>query len=160
MSETEKMTLVEASRKFAVNANQQVWLYLEMSTRTPAQDEEMLLAAYASLYHWNQVGTIVNTQRGYWLLAHVYAVLSQPNPSRRYAEICHEITRQYPDDMKDFDMAYAFEALARAHAMQGDQKTASEFYGKAQQAGMIIADEEDRKIFFGDFTGGNWFGLI
>jgi len=62
--------------------------------------------------------------------------------------------------MKDFDMAYAFEALARAHAMQGDQKTASEFYGKAQQAGMIIADEEDRKIFFGDFTGGNWFGLI
>ncbi len=61
--------------------------------------------------------------------------------------------------MQDFDVAYAFEALARAHAMLGDQKMAEEFLYLAEQAGGGIADEEDKSIFMGDFDGGEWYGL-
>jgi hypothetical protein len=37
--------------------------------------------------------------------------------------------------MKDFDIAYAFEGMARAQAMLGDQRLAKEFLVLAQQAG-------------------------
>ena len=61
--------------------------------------------------------------------------------------------------MKDFDVAYAFEGLARAHAMTGEHKLAEEFLVLAEQAGNAIANDEDRSIFMSDFDSGNWYGL-
>ena len=43
--------------------------------------------------------------------------------------------------------------------MLGDVKIAKEFFELAQQAGNIIADDEDRSIFVGDFESGDWYGL-
>jgi hypothetical protein len=65
----------------------------------------------------------------------------------------------YPDLMADFDIAYAYEAQARALALSGEMNEAEAHLENAQAAGEAIADEQDREIFMGDLEGGEWFGL-
>lgn len=159
MEETKTLTLEEAHKHFAKSINGRVWDLLQKSTRSPQEDEEMLHAAHACTYHWRFVGTAVHQQRGEWLISHVHVALGHANEALRHAERCFEITQANKELMQDFDIAYAFEAIARAQAMLGDEKIALQFYDLAQQAGNAIADAEDRSIFRGDFHGGDWFGL-
>lgn len=152
-------TLEEAHAHFARSINGRVWELLQKSARSPDENDEMLNAAHACTYHWRFVGNAVHQQRGEWLVGHVHIVLGQAKEALRHAERCFEITQSHKDLMRDFDIAYAFEGIARAQAMLGDEKIAGQFYELAQQAGNGIADDEDRSIFMGDFTGGDWFGL-
>lgn len=159
MDETKLYTIDEAHKYFAQSTNARVWNLLQQSKCSPAENDEMLQAAYASAYHWTFAGTAVHQQRGEWLISHVHAVLGQTREALRHAERCFELTESYKEMMKDFDIAYAFECLARAHAMMGDHHMAREFFALAQQAGQTIANEEDRSIFLGDFERGPWSGL-
>jgi hypothetical protein len=105
------------------------------------------------------VGTAVHQQRGEWLISHVHVVLGHGNEALRHAQRCFELTESNRSLMQDFDIAYAFEGMARAQAMLGDHRVAKEFLLLAEQAGNAIANEEDKEIFMGDFDGGQWYGL-
>ncbi len=61
--------------------------------------------------------------------------------------------------MEDFDIAFAYEGMARANALAGEQEQARSYHQLAEQAGQAIVDEEDRDIFFVELQGGEWFGL-
>ncbi len=159
MDETKTYTLDEAHKHFAQSANGRVWELLQKHDRSPSENDEMLHAAHASAYHWEFVGSAVHLQRGEWLISHVHVVLGHANEALRHAERCFELTQANKELMQDFDIAYAFEGLARAHAMLGDQKMADEFLYLAEQAGNGIADEEDKSIFMNDFDSGEWYGL-
>jgi len=159
MEETKTYTVPEAHKFFAQSLNARVWELLQKPARSQAENDEMLHAAHACTYHWKFVGTAVHQQRGEWLISHVHVVLGHAPEALRHAERCFELTQSNKDSMEDFDIAYAFEGLARAYAMMGDQKMAEEFFDLARKAGSTIADEEDRSIFMGDFEGGEWYGL-
>jgi hypothetical protein len=159
MNETKTYSINEAHKYFAQSINGRVWELLQQPNRSRSADAEMLHAAHACTYHWQFVGTAVHQQRGEWLISHVHVVLGQGNEALRHAQRCFELTEANRDLMKDFDIAYAFEGVARAQAMLGDHRIAKEFLVLAQQAGAAIANEEDRSIFMGDFDGGNWYGL-
>ena len=64
MDEEKSYSLLEAQREFARITNNRGWDLIEKKDRTSIDDEEMLLAANTSLYHWLQIGTAVNAQRG------------------------------------------------------------------------------------------------
>ena len=68
----------------------------------------------------------------------------------RHAQRCLKITET--EGYEDFDRAYAFEAMARAHAVNGDVDLANEWREKATEAGALIADAEDRTIFETDLA--------
>ena len=159
MSEVEKYTLEEAHKEFAKRTNGQVWQLLEKPERSQAEDEEMVLAAYACLYHWLYAGTEANRQRGEWLIARVHTVLGEDAHALQHARRCLELSEAYRDQMKDFDIAYAYEGMARANALGGDRATARQYLEKAEAAGRAIADPEDKEIFMGDLEGGAWYGL-
>lgn len=152
-------TLPEAHRHFAVTANGEVWRLLEQSTRTSEEDAALLRAAHTCLYHWLHAGSAVHHQRGEWLLARVYAVLGNSQAALRHAARCMHLTDQYRAEMEDFDLAYAYEGLARAHALAGNPAEARRYHAQAAAAGQTIGDAEDRSIFLGDFEGGEWYGL-
>ena len=117
----------------------------------------MLLAAYASLYHWLKVGeSPVNAQRGYWILSRVYQSLNQAAPALAWALKCLETSEDSPSEMKDFDRAYAHEALARSYALGGDLVQAKKYYQMALKLGNSIQDPEDQQIFMNDLSGGDW----
>lgn len=137
---------------FAKTLNGEVWELLEKEARTPAEDERMVLAAHASLYHWLHAGTAVHHQRGEWLIARVYATLGQAENALRHAEHCQTLTETHRAEMEDFDIAFALEGLARAHRIAGNAAEAERYRKKAEAVGHAIADAEDREIFFAELN--------
>jgi len=159
MSEEKEGILKENHLQFAKSTNNRVWDLLEKNGRSPAEDQEMLLTAFASLYHWMKAGTAVNTQRGYWMLSRVHQALNLGEAALEWALKCQEITENKISEMKDFDLAFAREGLARAYALSGDLDKAQEHYDLAAELGKKIANSEDRQVFLNDFESGNWYQL-
>ena len=157
MTEGEKYSVGECSKKFAVELNNLVWDLLGNEARTKEEDQKMVHAAHASHYHWSEVGTAVNLQRGEWLISHVYAVLNRPDPALYHALRCMEITQEH--DLVDFDLAYAYEGMARAYAAAGDKSECKKYLQLAKEAGEKIKAKEDKNIFFGDFESGPWYNM-
>ena len=117
----------------------------------------MVHAAHASLYHWATAGKLVNVQRGEWLTSRVYAVLKRPGPALHHAKQCLELTRKH--NIGDFDLAYAYEGMARALAAAGKHAECKTYQGLARQAGDKIKGKGNRELFFSDFRAGPWFGV-
>lgn len=159
MSQEEKLTVAEAHREFAKSTNSRVWELLEKKSRTQLENDELLYAAYASCYHWFNVGPGVHQQRGEYLIAKVYMSLDIAEQALHHATRCLELTKQHQREMKDFDIAFAYECLARACAMNGAKDEGMRYYELATEAGNKIQDPEDKQIFDSDLESGNWYGL-
>jgi tetratricopeptide (TPR) repeat protein len=159
MDEVKTYTIDEAQLYFAKKLNGKVWELLQKKGRSRAEDEEMVYAAYASCYHWLNAGTGLHHQRGEWLIAHVYTVLGMSEQALRHATRCLELSDEYSDEMKDFDRAYAYEAMGRANALAGNRDEARQYIQCADELGRAIKNDEDKSIFLGDFNGGDWHGL-
>ncbi len=119
------------------------WTLLEKPDRGPDDTELMIHAAHGSLLHWLHAGGPINSARGEWLLARVYAVAGRASESLHHARRCLEQCRTH--GIGDFDLAFAHEALARAHAAAGDADEARRHAQLARDAGEAIADDEDRQ---------------
>jgi hypothetical protein len=142
---------------FAKAANNRVWDLLGDEQRSAAGDREMVDAAHASLWHWRHAGTAVHEQRGEWLVSHVYAVLGRGDEALTHAQRCFELTEA--NALTGFDLAYAYEALARAHAALGALDTAQTWLARGHDAAAKVDDPEDRAILDGDLAAGPWYGL-
>jgi hypothetical protein len=160
VSEEEKTyTEAEAHRFFAIDYNGKTWDLLDKADRTADDDELMVHSAHASCRHWLVAGTGVNHQRGEWLIARVYTVLGLGEAALRHAERTLQLTEKYSSEMEDFDVAFAYEGVARAHAAAGNKSEAAGFVERATKAGEAIEDAGNREYFFGDMNGGEWFGV-
>jgi hypothetical protein len=111
--------------------------------------------AHASLHHWRIAGGPVETARGEWLVSHVYAVLGRGEPALVHARRSYESCLG-GEGFRDFDLAYAYEGMARALAALGAD--VGDWKARAAEAGAAIRDDEDRSIFDGDFAAGPWYG--
>lgn len=140
------MTELEASvhRQLGVDLFNLVWEYLDRADRTPQDDDTMLNAAHASRYHWQLAGTALNLARGEWQLARVYAVLQRPEPAGYHAMRCLELCQA--NGIGDFDLAFAYEALARAMALAENFAESQTWLEKAHQAAGDIQDADDREL--------------
>ena len=138
----------QVQRKLAAALFNRVWTLLEQETRTEAEDAEMIHAAHASTYHWMQIGKPVNRARGEWQCSRVYAVLGLPGPAlfhaRKVLDICQA------EGIADFDLAFAYEALARASALGGDESEARRWAELARAACAQVAEDADREIVMAD----------
>ena len=148
MTDEIRLTELECHKKFAVDCFNYVWSLLEKKNRTTDEDEEMVHAAHTSRFHWARVGQAVNLARGDWQLSRMYAVLNLPRSARRYAQRCLDTCEA--NDIGDFDLAYAYEALARACAVAGSGKECEEYLLLAQKVAVEIHGDEDRKLFYAD----------
>jgi DNA-binding transcriptional MerR regulator len=140
----------DTRRQLASGLFNHVWTLLETPDRTPAQDDEMLHAAHASRYHWGEIESGARLARGEWQCSRVYAVLGRPEPALHHARRCLEICRQA--GIGDFDVAFAYEALARASRVAGDRSGAEEYLRLAHEAAGDVADQEDRALVLSDLA--------
>jgi len=139
---------VADERRLAADLFNGVWTLMEKEDRTQDDDDRMLHMAHASRHHWGNVGTPANLARGEWLCSRVYAVLGRPEPSLHHARRVLELCEQH--GLVDWDLAFAHEALARAHALAGDRE-AAEAEIRAARA-VVIADDEDRTLLTSDLA--------
>ena len=106
-----------------------------------------------------QVGTVANQGRGEFAVASVYAAAGLGEAALRHARRYLQLAEANPDQMADWDFAFAYDALARAYASAGETDAARQARAKAQAAADAVAEEEDRDYFLKWFEGGNWHGL-
>ncbi len=152
MAETEEREAIppEVHRRLAVDLFNEVWRLLDARSRSVEDDERMLHAAHASRHHWGEVGERVNLARGEWQCSRVYSTLGRPEPAIHHARRSLELCEQ--GGVEDFDLAFAYEALARAHAVAGEVEEAGRFLRMARDAGDAIAEEDDRAVFFDELS--------
>lgn len=135
---------VSGHRFFAANGFNRTWELIDKPNRTPADDEQMLLRAYASLWHWTQRADCKpqNLSIGYWLVSRVHALLNQPEPARQFGEL----SLQQATDQPPFYIGYAHEALARAAAIAGDADRRTYHLALANGYAALVTVEEERRL--------------
>lgn len=141
-----------AHRWFAVEYNNRAWNLLERTDRSEEENEFMVHSAHASLLHWKEVGTRINALRAYYLLAYAHAAAGEGSAAIRYGDRSLALMQDDPEGLADWDVAFTYDAVARAHTAAGNPEPARDYRQKAQSAGEQIADEEDRKIFTATFN--------
>jgi hypothetical protein len=140
----------EWHRKSAIALFNAVWDLLDRPNRSPDEDDRMIHAAHASRYHWGEIGTPLEFERGEWQISRVYSELGRGEPALHHAKKCLEICEA--NGISDFDIAFAYEALARAYAVSGNGEKSREFVGLGQRAGEQIDDEENRNYFLSELN--------
>ena len=145
-------------RRLAVDANNATWELLgRWSTLTPDQSDDLLGRAYAAAHHWRRASgaDVTNAVRASWLVSRAHAVLGQGEVARHHAERC--VDQATAAGLGDFDLAYAFEARARALACLGHHDEAAAALAAARA--VPVADPEDAAILAADIAAEPWFGL-
>jgi uncharacterized membrane protein YccC len=143
------MKMQESERRFhrktAARCFNKTWHYLEKRRRNADDDAMMLHLAHASRYHWSLVGTSRNQAVGDWQISRVYATLGQSSLSLQFAKSSVEICRK--NNLSEV-LGTAYEAVARAHTVAKNYRSARSYLGKAlKQLGSLTIDDEDRKIY-------------
>lgn len=139
----------EWHRTQGVTCNNSIWGLLS-EKRTPVNCEELLRAAYASLYHWQRAARRgpENEARGIYMLSKVQLAVGQPEASLTAGDSC--MAHCVEHGLVDFDLAYAHEARARALQALGRTDEAATAWQAAHD--VPIADPEDKEIVDADFA--------
>ena len=137
-------------RRIAIELFNEVWRLLDQRERSVEENDRMLHAAHASRYHWGEVGSAVNRARGEWQVSRVYSVLERTEPALFHARRCLELCERHSNELDDFDLPYAFEALARAHALAGDGDEARRYARLAREAGERMTEQDERELLLAD----------
>ena len=111
-------------------------------------DELMLHMAHASAYHWAAAPECepANRARGEWLVSRVSALCGLADAARFHAESCLHWCEEH--GLEDWDLAFAYEALARAAKVAGDEPAAARY--AEQAAAVSIAEADDRELLARD----------
>lgn len=157
MAEEEKYTEQECHKRFAVNSFNLVWSLLDKKDRTKEDDDKMVHAAHASRFHWGEIGTPVEFERGEWQVSRVYSVLNRPQGALYHAQRCLEICME--NNIGDFDIGFAYEAMARANAALGGKSECEKYVRLAKEAGEKIKGKEDKEVFLSSLEQGPWYGM-
>lgn len=150
MSNQPPFNLSVAHRYFASECFNNAWELMDQPERTAAEDEQMLLRAFASFYHWTQDPECSPSNRSVslWQLSRVYALLAQPESAYRYGRQCY--IESQSANLSAFYVGYACEALARAAMLAGNQPEVAENLEKAHQLAKQIEDAEARQMLLDD----------
>lgn len=136
-------------RELATALFNSTWQLMEKENRTPDEDALMVHQAHASLYHWLQAGGPEHNARGEWQVSRVYTVLGRGEAALFHARRVLDICRR--NGIGDWDLGFAYEALARAHAVLGDADESRRWLAEARQAATGLADA-DREALLTDLN--------
>lgn len=145
-----KFDLQDAHRHFSAACFNAAWDLIEKENRTEEDDDQMIRLCMASTWHWTQRDDVTDTSLsiGYWQAARIYAILDQPTNALHYAQTCLEISQK--EGVPAFYLGYAYEALARAEAVAGNEKAKFDNLAQAVQIAETLTDVEEKKMLGGD----------
>ena len=132
-------------RQLGVDLYNYTWTLLENDNRTRDDDDALLNATHASAYHWSlapEAGP-QNAARSQWQISRVNAVLGRGEAALYHAERCLELCTE--NEIGDWDLAAAYEAVARAHKVAGNDAEFRRNVDLGRDALAQIADQEDRE---------------
>lgn len=139
-------------RRLGAELFNHTWTLLRREDRTRDEDDELLYAAFASAFHWLKADGAApeNRARSEWQISRVYAVLGRGSEAARHAQRC--LDHCLENGIGDWDLAFAYEALARAHRVAGEDEAYRRNLELAHAAGAAIEDAEDRELLERDLA--------
>ncbi len=137
----------DEQRRLAIDLYNKTWKLFD------GDPDVLIHTAHASAYHWMQVGTTANRARSEWLCARVYSELGRAEPALHHARRCLELVESDPAAMEDWDLAAAYEALARAHAIAGDADESMRYRDLGFEAVAKVSDAADGEHIAADLRG-------
>lgn len=143
-------TLRRSYHKLAVDCFNETWDLLDKADRTPEEDLLMIHTSHASRYFWGEIGTPLEFQRGEWQVSRVYSVLGMGESALYHAESALNTCRT--QGIKDFDLAFALEAVARAHSCLGNADQCGRFSKLAEEAAEEIEKKDDKDYFLSELA--------
>jgi hypothetical protein len=144
-------------KKLAIDLFNATWDLIDKQDRTAEENDAMIHRAHASYYHWSQVGQPTHLAVGVWQVAHVYTILQQCESAVYHASRNLDICRTH--GIGDWQLAFAYEALARAYAAAGEAERSRHYRAEATEHGAKIAEQGERDHFQAEFAKGPWFGI-
>ena len=126
-------------RQLGVDLFNEAWRLME----TREDDDRLLHVTHASRYHWGEAEECApeNLARGEWQVSRAYTVVGLHEAALRHARRCLDLCEEH--GLADWDLAYAYEAVARAYQTAGAAPEAAAY---AKLAGEVpVADDEDRE---------------
>lgn len=143
------INIAEAHQYFSASLFNSTWVLIDKSERTADEQEQMLLRAMSSYYHWTQRSDVDSSKRsiGCWQISRVYAVLDNGMEAQRWARRAIDEAEHSADP---FLLAYGFEALGRAASLIGDEQLAASSVVVAMELANSIQDASQRAALMAD----------
>lgn len=135
---------------FAKAAFNGAWDLIDKPDRDADDDRQMLTLAFASRWHWGEVGSPENKTIADWQVAHVACLVGEAALALRYAQSAYDAARG--NELPDWLRASTAEGLARAHACGGDRASYESYAAEARQLVEQLDDEEDRELILGQLA--------
>ncbi len=144
------LDIAAVHRHFAAACFNRAWELLDQPERTPAENDDLLLTAMASLWHWSQRSDCLprNLAVGYWQVSRIHAELGNGLEARRYAARAALHASGEPP----FFMAYAHEALARAGQVLKDSAAVERHVAEARRLLEQVTLPEERQLLEADLA--------
>ena len=146
------LDLTACHTEFSVRCFNETWGFLDLESRTPEQEEEMLRLAMTSHYHWTQRDDVTeqNQSIAAWLISRVFAVMGQSANAVRWAERAGQAFAN--DVAPPFYQAYVHEAFARGHQLAGDTSAVAEHLELARALTEKVPEPSHRKMIEDDLA--------
>jgi hypothetical protein len=150
MGDTPDFDTEAAHEYFSADCFNRVWGLLDKPSRTPEEDQQMVQLCLASVWHWTERDdcTDTNMSIGYWQASRVYATVGLADEARRYGQLCLEASKG--PDILPFYLGYAYEALARAEAVAGNEARAREHLAESRRIAEGLPNPDAKKQLLAD----------
>ena len=141
-----------AHKYFSAHCYNQAWELIDKSDRTSEEDEQMLRLSLASHYHWTQREDFSSTKAsiGFWQTSRIYSLLGQAENAKRYGQLCLEASQKV--NVPPFFLGYAYEALARAEAVTGNEQDVQNYLAQAKATAEKIQKADEKKMLLDDLN--------
>ncbi len=137
-------------REIAVKCFNSTWDLIDKKDRTEEEVLQMIHMAHASRYHWGEIGTPVNFTRGEWQISRVYALAGMGESALYHAKNALKFCVDH--NIGDFDLAFAYESLARAYSVLDLQTEKDVEIARAKDAAELISKKEDKDYFLSELA--------
>jgi hypothetical protein len=139
----ENLTLQQWHKNQAVKNFNDTWDLIDKKDRTIEDDLKMIHTAHASRFHWGEIGTPLEFARGEWQISRVYSLLGRSESALYHGNCSLKYCKD--NNIGDFDLAFAYEAIARAYMTLDDKKSMQEYLDYAKEACNSIKDNGDKE---------------
>jgi hypothetical protein len=148
MNKKPTFDLAAAHKYFSAECFNNAWDLIDKKGRTAEEDEQMLRLSLASTWHWSQREdcTQANLAIGYWQTSRIYALLDQVDNARRYGQLSLDACQED----QPFLLGYAYEALARAESLAGNNQKITDYLQKARDLAEKVPEADDKKLLLND----------
>lgn len=139
-----------AHEYFSKHCFNKTWDFIDKTEHTNQEELEMLATAFASFYHWqNRTDqTNENLSVGYWQLSRVFSLIGDAPNALKFGRQCLAISKF--DDVGNFYLGYAYEALARAEMVNNNIVKMDEYLTEANNICSNLKDKDEKKYLSED----------